>query len=165
MVGHLSAAAAYGLPLPLGPAATVHLTALSPRARTTRRAGLWIHHSDSYDSDPRECGGLLLSSPARTVADCLRVFPPRVSVPVVDAALYRRLTSRDEVLVEMAMQCHWTGRSRADATVPLVDGRRETWLESYAFVRLAEWGVPLPQPQVEVFDELGDLVARTDGAW
>jgi hypothetical protein len=46
-----------------------------------------------------------------------------------------------------------------------VDGRRETWLESYAFVRFAEWGLTLPQPQVEVFDESGEFVARTDGAW
>ena len=63
------------------------------------------------------------------------------------------------------MQCHWRGRTRADAVAPLVDGRRETWLESYAFVRFAEWGLTLPQPQVEVFDESGEFVARTDGAW
>jgi hypothetical protein len=165
MASHLSAVAVYGLPLPLAPVDTVHLTGLSPQARSKRRPGLWLHHADSYVSDARVQDGLLVSSPARTVADCLRVFSPRVSVPVADAALHREMVTRDELLLEMAMQCHWTGRLRADSAVPLVDGRRETWLESYAFVRLAEWDVPLPQPQVEVFDETGRFVARTDGAW
>jgi hypothetical protein len=32
-------------------------------------------------------------------------------------------------------------------------------------VRFAEWGVSLRHPQVEVFDEAGHFVARTDGAW
>ncbi|HEY6743249.1 MAG TPA: hypothetical protein VI110_12895 [Lapillicoccus sp.] len=73
--------------------------------------------------------------------------------------------TREELLAEMAMQCHWPGRTRADAAAPLVDGRRETWLESYAFVRLAEWEVPLPEPQVQVLDEADHFVARTDGAW
>jgi hypothetical protein len=73
--------------------------------------------------------------------------------------------SRKELLAEMAMQCHWPGRSRADVAASLGDGRRETWLESYAFVRLAEWDVVLPEPQVKVFDEVDHFVARTDGAW
>jgi len=165
MVSHLSAVAVYGLPLPLGGVDTVHLTALSPWARTTRRSGLWVHHANSYDNETCELNGLVLSSLARTVADCLRDFSPRVSVPIADAALHRRLVTRDEVLAEMAMQCHWPGRSRADVAAPLVDGRRESWLESYAFVRFAEWGISLPHPQVEVFDETGHFVARTDGAW
>jgi hypothetical protein len=89
MVSHLSAVAAYALPLPLARVDTVHLSALSPRARTTRRAGL-VHHANSYDNETRELDGLVLSSPARTVADCLRHFGPRVSVPIADAALHRR---------------------------------------------------------------------------
>ena len=165
MVSHLSAAAAYRLPLPLTRVDTVHLTALSPRARSKRRDGLWVHHANSYDNEAVEVAGLLVSSPARTVADCLRAFGARVSVPIADAALNRRLVTRDELLSEMAMQCHWPGRTQADTATPLVDGRRESWLESYAFVRFAEWGVTIPQPQVEVFDEAGHFVARTDGAW
>jgi hypothetical protein len=62
MVSHLSAVAVYGLPLPLGGVDTVHLTALSPRARTTRRSGLWVHHANSYDNETCELNGLVLSS-------------------------------------------------------------------------------------------------------
>jgi hypothetical protein len=164
-LSHLSAAAAHGLPLPLGSLDTVHLLELSPSSKTRRAPGLWVHTSDSYLVDLKEADGAPLTSAVRTVADCLRAFGPRVSVPIADAALHGGLVTRTLLLAEMAMQCHWPGRTQADAAAPLVDGRRETWLESYAFVLLAEWGLTLPQPQVEVFDEYGDFVARTDGAW
>jgi hypothetical protein len=164
-LSHLSAAAAHGLPLPLGPLDTVHLLDVSPSAKSRRAPGLWVHSSDSYLVDLAATEGAPLTSAVRTVADCLRAFGPRVSVPIADAALHRGLVTRAALLAEMAMQCHWPGRTQADAAAPLVDGRRETWLESYAFVRLAEWGLTVPQAQVEVFDEYGDFVARTDGAW
>jgi len=164
-LSHLSAAAAHGLPLPLGPLNTVHLLDLSPTAKTRRAPGLWVHTADSYSVDLATTGGLPMTSAVLTVTDCLRTFGPRVSVPIADAALHLRLVTRNQVLNEMAMQCHWPGRTRADAVAPLVDGRRETWLESYTYVRLAEWGLTLPEPQVEVFDESGGFVARTDGAW
>jgi hypothetical protein len=164
-LSHLSAAAARGLPLPLGSLHTVHLLDLSPSGKSRRAPGLWVHTSDSYLVDLAEVDGAPRTSAVRTVADCLRAFGPRVSVPIADAALHRGIVTRSGLLTEMEMQCHWPGRTRADAAAPLVDGRRETWLESYAFVRLAEWGVTVPQPQVEVFDESGDFVARTDGAW
>ena len=164
-LSHLSAAAAHGLPLPLGAFDTVHLLDLSPSSKTRRAPGLWVHTSDSYLIDLNEADGVPMTSAGRTAADCLRTFGPRVSVPIADAALHRGLVTRPLLLAEMSMQCHWPGRTRADAAALLVDGRRETWLESYAFVRLAEWGLTVPQPQVEVFDESGDFVARTDGAW
>jgi hypothetical protein len=161
----LSAAAAHGLPLPLGRLDTVHLLDLSPKAKTRRAPGLFVHSVGSYAVEVVDVEGSPTTAVATTVADCLRLFGARVSVPVADAALHRGLVARPRLLTEMAMQCHWTGRGQVDAVAPLVDGRRETWLESYAFVRLAEWQVPLPEPQVEVFDESGYFVARTDGAW
>jgi hypothetical protein len=162
---HVTAAAAHGLPLPLGPLGTVHLVDLSPRTKTRRAPGVWVHSVDSYTVEVVDIDGLPTTSVATTVADCLRLFGARVSVPIADAALHRGLVLKPRLLTEMAMQCHWGGRTQVDAVAPLVDGRRETWLESFAFVRLAEWRVPLPQPQVEVFDDLGEFVARTDGAW
>lgn len=164
-LSHLSAAASHDQPLPLGSLDTVHLLDLDVSAKTRRTPGLWIHSADSYTSDVVVKDGVLVTSVARTVADCLRTFGPRVSVPIADDALHRRLVTRGSLLVEMAMQCHWPGRTRVEETVPLVDGRRESWLESYAFVRMAEWGLALPTPQVEVFDDAGEFVARTDGAW
>jgi hypothetical protein len=54
----------------------------------------------------------------------------------------------------------WRGRPKANAALRLVDPRRESWLESFSFVVLHGLGIDLPTPQVEVFDEWGQFVAR-----
>ena len=165
-LSHLSAAAAHGLPLPLGMSETVHLTSLSGTARTRRASGLWVHHADSSETEVDLVGTLLTTTASRTVADCLRHFPPRTGVPIADAALHRRLTTGKEVLAQLNMQCHWTGRAKfADAATPLVDGRRESWLESYAAVLFSEWGVDPPTPQLIIVDAQDRFVARADAGW
>ena len=164
-LSHLSAVALWDLPLPLGPADTAHLTKTSGAARSRRVSGLVVHHADSSVTDVTELAGIPVTTAGRTVADCLRTFGPRISVPIADAALHRKLTSIDEIVVQLEMQCHWSGRPLSDQSLDIVDGRRESWLESYAFVRFVEWGVDLPEPQVGVFDGADDFVARVDGGW
>lgn len=165
VVSHLSAAALLDLPLPLGPLDTAHLTKTCGAARSRKAPGLIVHHADSCDTDLVDIDDVPVTSAARTVADCLRDFGPRVSVPIADAALNRGLASIDDVVVQLSMQCHWRGRPRAEQSLWLVDGRRESWLESYAFVRFAEWDLDLPEPQVGILDESGHFVGRVDGGW
>lgn len=166
VASHLSAAALHGLPLPLGPLTTVHVTRVQGSPRGWRAPGLWVHHADSYPARPERVEGVPVTGMARTVADCLRAHGPRVSVPIADAALHRGLVTGQEVWHEIAVQCHWVGRVlRTDIALPLVDGRRESWLESYAAVLFHEWGIEPPVPQVIVRDELGRFVARADAGW
>lgn len=167
-LSHLTAAAVHGLPLPLGLPAATHLTAIDGRAtqRSRTAPGVLVHHADSYPPEVVEEDDLLVTSVAQTVADCLRAFPPRVGVPVADGALRLKLATPDEILDVIHLQCHWQGRVlRTDAALPLVDGRRESWLESYAAVVLHEWGLPRFVPQLVVRDEHGRFVARVDGGW
>jgi hypothetical protein len=102
---------------------------------------------------------------ARTLADCLRCFGPRVSVPLADHALHEGMCTWEEVRSALAAQRRWRGRPRALEALLVVDGRRETWLESYAFMSLRRWGIDLPIPQVIVRDDCGAFVARVDGGW
>ncbi|MEO3937981.1 type IV toxin-antitoxin system AbiEi family antitoxin domain-containing protein [Dermatophilaceae bacterium Soc4.6] len=165
-VSHLSAAALHGLPLPLGRLDTVHVTRVSGWPRGWRARGLWVHHADSTEASLELVDGVLVTSVARTVADCLRAHPPRVSVPIADAALHRGLVTGREVWDEIALQCHWVGRVlRTDVALPLVDGRRESWLESYAAVLFHEWGIDPPVPQLLVLDDAQRFVARVDAGW
>lgn len=162
---HLSGAAVYGLPLPLGPTGPVHLTAVASTQRSRIAPGVRIHHSDSTPAEVTDVDGVPVMSVARIVADCLRTWGPRISVPIADAALHRRLIVVDDVLETLEQQQHWVGRPRALRTLPLIDGRRESWLESYGFVLFDEWGIPLPEPQVVVRDQVGRFVGRVDGGW
>jgi len=164
-VSHLSAAALHGLPMPLGDWGPVHLTAIEATQCSRRRDGVTIHHCDSTLTSLTTRRGVVLTSVDRTLADCLRHFPPRVSVPLADAALHRGLTKIGSIEAELSTQRRWVGRPRAMSTLRLIDGRRQSWLESYSFVRLDEWGISLPVPQATLLDDQGAFVGRVDGLW
>lgn len=164
---HLSAAAVWQLPLPLGGLHDIHVLRLEGADRSRRSTGrLRVHHADSMRAQLECVAGVLVTSAARTVADCLVSFPPRVGVPVADAALHRELTTPQAVADVLVGMRHWDGRHRnADVAVRLVDGRRESWLESYAAVLFAEWGLDAFVPQLVVVDARDRIVARVDGGW
>lgn len=165
-VSHLSAAIVHGLPLPPARPGPVHLTRLVPSHRSREaRHGVLVHHADSSETPVVTVGDLVVTSVERTIADCLRTTATRTSVPVADAAVFRGLTTLEQVKDYLEVQRRWAGVRRARQALALVDGRRETWLESYSYVRLDQLGVELPTPQVEVYDELGFLVGRVDGLW
>ena len=165
VASHLTAAAVHGLPMPLGPTGLVHVTAVEATQRSRLARGVKIHHADSTPTDVTIVNDLPVTTVARTVADCLRAHEARVSVPIADAALHLGLTTPDEVEEQLERQRRWLGRPRAMQLLPLIDGRRESWLESYAFVLFDEWGLELPEPQVWVDDLGGQALGRVDGAW
>jgi hypothetical protein len=143
----------------------VHLTALTVQPRSRRLADRVLHHSDSIINDVLEVQGLRVLTPDRTVVDCLRTMSPANGVAVADQAVRSYATTLRDVRHIIDAQRRWRGRPRAVAAVGLVDPRRETWLESYSFVKLHRLGIDLPTPQVEVFDEWGRFVGRVDGMW
>lgn len=163
-VSHLSAALLHGFAVPPGPLGNVHLTTIDAAQQSRRRHGVTIHHCDSGPTPVTDVDGHLVTDAARTVADCLRTLPARSSVPIADSALRAGLHIED-VAMELDRQVRWRGRPLARQSLLLVDGRRESWLESRSFVALDEWGQPLPIPQVEVYDGWGAFVARVDGLW
>jgi hypothetical protein len=165
VASHLTAAAIHGLPLPPSGSPLVHVTAVDAYQRTRIAPGVHAHHADSTPTDVIEIDGLVVTSVARTVADCLRLWSPQTSVAIADAALHLGRVTADEIEEQLHRQRHWRGRPRALRSLRVVDGRRESWLESYAFVRFQEWGIPLPEPQVWVDNLDGVALGRVDGAW
>lgn len=165
VASHLTAAAVHGLPLPLGPMGLVQLTAVEATQRSRSASGVVVHHGDSTPTDVVVVGDLPVTSAARTVADCLRSYGALISVPIADAALQQGLTTPPEIEEQLERQRRWRGRPRALRHLPLIDGRRESWLESYAFVLFDTWGLEAPEPQVWVDDLDGRPVGRVDGAW
>lgn len=162
---HLSAAALYGWPVRLNPASVVHLTVLDVEPRSRRVADRYLHHSDSITNDIERVRGLAVLRRERTVADCLRTMRPASAVAIADGALREGEVAAADVEQIIHRQRHWVGRPKARRALQLVDPARESWLESYSFVTLSEWGVELPLPQVEVFDATYRFVGRVDGLW
>lgn len=160
---HQTAATVYELELSLHPLADVHLTAIDRVPRSRREDRAQLHHADSVITDTILIGGIRVTALTRTVADVLRTSRLPNGVALLDGALRDGRVTSAQVRAALDEQVRWIGRPRALQALHLADPRRETWLESFSFVTLHELGVPLPVPQVEIFDEAMTFVGRVDG--
>jgi hypothetical protein len=162
---HLTAAARWDLPMPLDDGPRAYLTdgCLSRSTRLDDRSVIEV--ASLVPGDVLTRSGVPVTSPARTAADCLRHYPAEVSVPIADAAIHRGLTTRATVAAVLARQSTWPYAAQGHAALKLVDGRRETWLESLSVVRLTYVHIPVAEPQVEVYDEAGTFIGRVDLLW
>lgn len=171
VASHLSAAAAYGWALPLAGAGLVTLTNGDLDSPTRRWPDLTVQVASLPPSDVRTftvgVAGtrwpVPTTSRARTVADTLRHLSNADGVALADSALRGASVSYGEVASVLDRQSCWPYAENAFRALPLVDPRRESWLESYSFVSLHQLGLPMPEPQVSLFDTQGRLVARVDG--
>ena len=168
---HLSAALAYGWALPLAGAGPVSLTDGDLDAPTRNTADLTVQVASLPASDVRTCSvGIAgtrwevpMTSRSRTVADNLRHLPNADGVALADSALRGTSVSYDQVAAVLRRQSSWPYVENARRGMPLVDPRRESWLESYSFVTLHQSGLPMPEPQVSLFDSRARFVGRVDG--
>jgi hypothetical protein len=106
---------------------------------------------------------LKVTSPARTLADCLRHLPVEDSVAIGDAVLRSGEVDWDEVRRVLDRQEPWPYVARGREALHLLDPGRESYLESFSFVRLWQRGLEMPEPQVTIRDADGTFVARVDG--
>ena len=164
VVSHDTAAVVWGLPTPMGDPRPVSLTRMPDGAASTRYyPDLRIEVATLQDDDLQADGPL--TAPARTVVDCCRHLPGHDALAIADAAVHLGLTGPED-LAEVLRRCSgWPGVRRAARVLPLVDGRRESPLESWSAWAFHTQGTPLPVPQVELVDDDGVLVARADFWW
>lgn len=166
VASHHLAAQAWGLPTPLGDPLPLRFTRRPDgRASTRYYQDFEIEVASLASDDIVRAGGLLLTSPARTVADCLRHLPGRDALAIADAAVAHGLTDAAEIADVLERCGQWPGAGLAARLLPLVDGRRESPLESWSAVAFDGVGLPAPEPQVELLDARGRLVARVDSWW
>ena len=133
VVSHHSAAVVHGLPIPWSLPSWVALTTdRSDRTATPRTllrlepAGLPQAHVDS-------CAGIAVTTVVRTVIDCLRELPLPDGVAIADAALRAGAVSPLSLESMRTGQRGWPYVTKADRALPIVDGRRENWFESWSF--------------------------------
>lgn len=163
VVSHMSAAVLHGLPLWNSDLETVHL--ICPRdGGGRRRTWNFVHVCPLEDHEVVEIDGIPVTSLARTVVDLSRGLSTFMAVPIGDVALQQGV-SREELADALARCRGWRGIVRARRTVAFLDPRSESPGESCSRVRMAEVGLPVPELQVKVYDDLGFLVGRCDFGW
>ncbi|GAA4360904.1 hypothetical protein [Angustibacter luteus] len=167
---HLSAAAAWGWPLPFNGSGPATVTSPDLARSGRRRASLVVQIATLPQLDVRhrtirigdDHHTIALTSPARTLADCLRHLRQEDAVAIMDAAIRMGDSSIEAVREVLDRQEPWPYLANGRHGLELVDPRRESYLESYSFVRLAHRGLH-PEPQVTIRDATGRFVARVDG--
>lgn len=163
VVSHMSAAVLHGLPLWDSELSNVHLTCDRDHGGRQRTSN-FIHVCPLADHEIVEVDGVRVTSVARTVVDLSRRLSTFMAVPIGDAALRQGL-DKDELADALARCRGWRGVVRARRTVAFLDPLSESVGESGSRVRMAEVGLPAPELQVKVFDDLGYLVGRSDFGW
>lgn len=161
-LSHATAAVCFGLPMPFRP----------PPVWQTRPRGGPTRYLDGrrllVAPVPAEHGARLeigrVTSLARTVADCLRHLSTEDAVAIGDAALRASPTLRPVVAEVLAHCACWPYAERGQSRLLLLDGRRESPLESLSAVEMHRGGVPAPEAQALLYDDRG-LVGRSDFWW
>jgi len=134
-----------------------HLPELAHDGRVLRRHRLRLGGDDMV----RTRAGLYVTSPLRTLVDCSRLLTPEAAVCALDHALGRRLVTRAELDRAVAARAGVPGCDRLRRAVSASDGRAESCAETLTRL-LALPVLPSLEPQVELRDSWGVLVARFD---
>ena len=162
-VSHASAAVLHGLPMPFTdvPVVLTH----PPGTATRYLRGLEIMAASVDEEHRTRRRGLAVTSEARSVADCLRHLGTIDAVAVADAAVRRTPQLRPVIAAVLESMRAWPYSEHARDSWHHVDGRRESPAESWSYAAMLRQRLPLPEPQVLVYDERGVFVARVDAWW
>ena len=160
VLSHASAARLHGFLVPGAAGPDVRVTAVDQwrTGRGYRVARAALPHEDVAPW----LGDFAATSPARTLIDCSREWELTAAVVSLDAALHAGAVTRSQLLGAVRSARHRTGASAAARAVGLSDGRAESPLETEGRLSIVAAGLPLPELQVEIWDDRG-FVGRVDG--
>jgi hypothetical protein len=157
-----TAAVVHGLPLLGRPPGTSLLTR-PPASATERSHSRFRRLADLPTCERAVVRGIRTTSLARTVFDLSRSESFPAAVVATDGALRYGMAPQALTAV-LGRHPTWPGVRAARAVAAFADGRAESPLESLARVACLQQGLPVFEPQVEVWLE-DRFLARVDGLW
>ena len=126
---------------------------------------LTVHSDELSLGETTEVDGMTVTTPARTAFDLGRRLNLKDGVKRIDALM--NAAQLKVVEIESVIEGHpgVRGIGKLRKTLSLVDGGAESPYESLTRLMLVGAGLPHPQTQLPVFDELGFVVAYLDMGW
>jgi hypothetical protein len=164
VLSHISAAVELGAPTYAVDLGVVHVTRLD--GHPGRRHADVVHHVGVLpESSVLSRNGVRLVNGNRAAFEVMTIADVEPSLVVVDGLLHSREADSDGLRELVKSHEHWPHSLKTHVTLRLADGRRESGGESRFHNLCWKQSLPCPEPQVPVFDERGQLVARCDAAW
>lgn len=137
-----------------------------PRTATLRaHPGLVVHRAVLPASDLTRRSGLPLTTPLRTAFDLARQSDLVAAVVAVDALLYRRVVTPEQLANFALSRARWPGVRRLPPVLSLAAPDVESPMETRTRLVLVLAGLPRPVVQFDVCDAAGRFVARVDLAY
>lgn len=142
----------------------VHVTR---RDGTTGRkeAGVSPHCGAIIEGDVVRRDGLDVMGPTRAALEVTTVAGVEAAVCVVSHLLHTSQTTLTRLRARYELMKHWPETLSTDLVLRLADGRFESVGESRTYYLCFREGLPMPEPQYEIRDHSGRVVARVDFAW
>lgn len=143
--------------VPAGAAPTITVPGTTHRAG---RSGLVVRRF-GFD-DIVTVGGFRAVNPVVALAQAMPEVAARTALGLIDSVLNRQLIARHEVAQVRARAAGRRGAARLRSVWGMVDGRRASPPESWAWFDLCEAGLRPTDVQVVIRDEAGQFLARAD---
>jgi hypothetical protein len=128
----------------------------------TARPGLLVHSARLTDDELCEVNGVLVVTAARAFADVARADRFVEAVALGDAVLRSGAATTELLEQALGRSTGLRGVRRARAVVPHLEARSESLMQSRLRVKLLAGGVPRKNVQVDVYDDQGQHVGRSD---
>ena len=163
---HVSSLIERGIPLWGFALDVVHTTRTGRDQRAGRRQRDWVPHRGILAVEDREeINGVPVSTAARSAFEVSTLGGVERALVAVNRLLHATIMTIDEFKEQADAHRDWPGSLTTNLVVHLADSRLESVGEDRFSYLVFKHGLPKPEPQFEVFDELGTLVARVDFAW
>jgi hypothetical protein len=143
---------------------TVHVFLPSQR-RIRARPGLVVAEARLDPADVMLVDGVRVATPVRTAYDCARTLPLVEGVVVADALAHVQLLTVEQLAACVASHRRARGVRRVDEVVVLAQPKSESPMETRLRLVVVFGGLPRPEAQITLYDDLGWFVARIDLGW
>jgi hypothetical protein len=167
-ISHASAASIWDIPLPwrLQNDERLHV-AVSTEQRAPRGHGVIGHRLQLSAGDVTTHRGVRVSSLARTWCDLSTLLGEEDLVAAGDNVLWRRRPDPErldfpDLLYSASHYSGRRGRPTIAASLPLLTDRSDSPPESVIRVRMVREGLPVPEANLELYDERGRFLAMPD---
>jgi hypothetical protein len=164
VLSHTSSLVERGVPVWNVELADVHLTRTDGRSGR-HEAGVVHHRGRLNEWEVEMVNGLRVTSSARAVVELTGLADVESSLVSANWVLAQAKCSRPELAAVTRRFAHWPNTLTSDLVVRLAEPRCQWPGEARTEHLLRTRHLPSAEPQYEVYDEAGNLVAVVDFAW